>query len=271
MHLESEQDIAGASRAAECVVQTHQQLAEWLKPGLTLEEIDIQVGSILEALDSRSAFIGYKARPHPPFPSHACLSPNDCVVHGTHDLTTTPIKEGDLLSVDIGVVHDGWIGDAAWTYAISGTDEQGRALMDAGKESLASGIKAMQPGRPLMDWAKAVENHAEGECGFKLIRGLGGHGYGRKLHGPPFISNVTPRHPGEWADAFSTFKPGLLVAVEPMLSISASEVRSNGRKWPLYTSDGSLSVHYEADILITEDGPRNLTAGLFDLPDVVGN
>ena len=271
MHLASKQEVGSAAKAAECVVQTHERLAEWLQPGQTLAQIDAYVAQILEELDCKSAFLGYRARPHPPFPSHACLSPNECVVHGTHDLTEEPIKEGDLLSVDIGVTHDGWIGDAAWTYAICGTDEKGLALMEAGKQSLALGIEAMQPGKPLLDWARAVESHAEGECGFKLIRGLGGHGYGRKLHGPPFISNVVPQYPGEWADAFTTFKDGLLVAVEPMLSFTSSQVRSEGRKWPLYTGDGSLSVHYEADILITADGPCNLTAGLFELPDVVGN
>lgn len=271
MHLASEQEIGSAAKAAECVVQTHQRLAEWLQPAQTLAQIDHYIAGILSELECTSAFLGYRARPHPPFPSHACLSPNACVVHGTHDLTETPIAEGDLLSIDIGVSHEGWIGDAAWTYAICGTDEQGNALMQAGKGALAAGIEAMQPGRPLLDWARAVENHAETTCGFKLIRGLGGHGYGRELHGPPFISNVVPRHPGEWADAFTTFKPGLLVAVEPMLSLTTSEIRSNGREWPLFTADDSLSVHYEADILITADGPCNFTEGLFELPDVVGN
>lgn len=270
MHLSSDKDVQSAARAADCVVQTHQRLAEWLQPGYTLAQIDEYIAGILADLNCKSAFIGYRAKPHPAFPSHACLSPNECVVHGTHNFTDAPIQEGDLLSVDIGVTHHGWIGDAAWTYAICGTDEQGHALMDAGKMSLARGIEAMQPGKPLLDWARAVQTHAEDECGFKLIRGLGGHGYGRTLHGPPFISNVVPSHPGEWSDAFSTFKPGLLVAVEPMLSLTSSQIRSNGREWPLFTSDDSLSVHYEADVLITEDGPCNLTAKLFDLPDVVG-
>jgi len=269
MHLNSKADRDGAVAAAERTVEIHRRLVDWLRPGQTLAEIDEFVARSLEQLDSRSAFLGYKAKPHPRFPSHACLSRNECVVHGTHDMDREPIVEGDLISIDIGVMHQGWIGDAAWTYAITEADEQALALMQAGRNCLARGIDAMQPGRPLLDWARAVQKHAEDECGFKLIRGLGGHGYGRTLHGPPFISNVVPKHPSEWADAFNPFKPGMLVAVEPMLSIGSDSVRSEGRGWPLFSSDHSLSVHYESDVLITEDGPVNLTAGLFELPDVV--
>ena len=271
MLLASPKDISGATRAAECVVKTHQRLVEWLAAGQTLAEIDTFVADCLADLGARSAFIGYRSRPHPAFPSHACLSVNDCVVHGTHDMTTEPIKDGDIVSIDIGSLLDGWIGDAAWTYAIGGADQVALDLMDAGRNSLRRGIDAMQPGRPLLDWARAGHDYVEKERGFKLIRGLGGHGYGRELHGPPFISNVMPRHPGEWPDAFTPFKPGLLVAVEPMLSVSSSDISTHRKEWPIYTADRSLSVHYEADIMITEEGPVNLTAELFDLPTIVGN
>ncbi|MDG2030217.1 MAG: type I methionyl aminopeptidase [Phycisphaerales bacterium] len=270
MLVATPEDIQGATRAAECVVRTHERLVEWLKPGQTLAEIDDFVAACLDDLGARSAFIGYRSRPHPAFPSHACLSLNECVVHGTHDMSTVPTTEGDILSIDIGSLLDGWIGDAAWTYAIGGAEQLGLDLMDAGKNSLRLGIEAMQPGRPLLDWARTVHDYVEKDRGFKLIRGLGGHGYGRKLHGPPFISNVMPKHPGEWPDAFTTFKPGLLVAVEPMLSVSTSDISSHRKTWPIYTDDGSLSVHYESDILITENGPLNLTADLFNLPDIVG-
>ena len=270
MIITADQDVAGATAAADCVVKTHQRIIEFLRAGLTLAEIDAEIGRILNSLDSISAFLGYRVRGHPPFPSHACLSVNECIVHGTHDMTDEPLQPGDLISIDIGTKHKGWIGDAAWTYAIGGAEQLGLDLMDAGKNSLRLGIEAMQPGRPLLDWARAVHDYVEKERGFKLIRGLGGHGYGKQLHGPPFISNVMPNHPGEWPDAFTTFKPGLLVAVEPMLSVSTSSIPSHRKAWPIYTDDGSLSVHYESDILITEDGPLNLTADLFNLPDIVG-
>jgi methionyl aminopeptidase len=270
MVLTAERDIEGAALAAQKVVRTHERLVEFLKAGQTLAEIDAFVAKTLADLGCRSAFLGYKVRGHPPFPSHACLSPNEWVVHGTHDMTTRPIEPGDILSLDIGVKHNGWIGDAAWTYAIEGTDDLGRSLMRCGRESLRRGLAAIRPGRPLMDWAKTVQHFVERECGYHLVRGLGGHGYGRDLHGPPFISNVVPSYPGEWPDAWKPFTPGMLFAVEPMIAVGTTEITSDGRAWPIRTADGSLSVHYEADVLVTTDGIRDLTDGMQSLPDVVG-
>ncbi|HIB01705.1 MAG TPA: M24 family metallopeptidase, partial [Phycisphaerales bacterium] len=107
--------------------------------------------------------------------------------------------------------------------------------------------------------------------GFHLIRGLGGHGYGKSLHAPPFISNVVPAHPSEWPDAWRTFEEGMLVAVEPMLAVGTGEIENARGSWPIYSADHSMSVHYEADILIGADGPIDLTEGLHDLPYIVGN
>ncbi len=98
----------------------------------------------------------------------------------------------------------------------------------------------------------------------------GGHGYGRKLHGPPFISNVVPDHPHEWPDAWGKAQPGLLIAVEPMLGVGTGHTAQDPRQWPIFTADGSLSCHYEHDVLITADGADILTAGLTQLPDIVG-
>lgn len=270
MIVTSPKDIELAAAAAERVVETHRRLVTFLRAGQTLAEIDAFVGDTLASLDAKSAFLGYRIRGHPPFPSHACLSPNDCVVHGTHDMTSRPIARGDIVSIDIGVKYQGWIGDAAWTYAIEDARPEALALMKCGRESLRRGLAAIKPGRPLIDWARAVQTYVETTCRFCLVRGLGGHGYGRELHGPPFIANVVPSYPGEWPDAWKPFTPGMLFAVEPMLTISSTETRVNGREWPIYSADRSLAVHYEADVLVTDDGIRDLTAGLNELPDIVG-
>ena len=111
MVVTAQRDIQGARTAAQCVVEVHRRLADFLAPGQTLARIDRFVAGALADLDSRSAFLHYRMRSHPPFPSHACLSLNDCIVHGTHDMSPEPIRAGDVLSVDIGVVRDGWIGD----------------------------------------------------------------------------------------------------------------------------------------------------------------
>lgn len=270
MVVTAERDIDAALDAAQCVVRVHERLVDFLQAGQTLAQVDEFVAETLAGLDCRSAFLKYRMRGHPPFPSHACLSLNACVVHGTHDLTEAPLAPGDILSVDIGVVHHGWIGDAAWTYAIESASDEALRLMRCGRESLARGIDTMRAGRPLVDWAKAVQSYVETECGYHLVRGLGGHGYGKQLHGPPFISNVVPRSAQEWPDAWKQFQPGMLLAVEPMLAIGSAEIISEGRQWPIFTADDSLSVHYEANVLITSDGPRELSDGLSDLPDIVG-
>lgn len=271
MLIRTESDTQGARLAARQVVEIHQDLVDFLRPGLTLAAIDCFIAEALRSRGSRSAFLRYQASGLPPFPSHSCLSVNACIVHGTHTMTEQALEPGDLLSVDIGVVHRGWIGDAAWTYAIAHADPTARRLMQCGREALRRGVAAMQPGRPLVDWARAVQAHAEAECGFHLVRNLGGHGYGRTLHDSPFISNVVPRNRAEWPDAWTTFKPGMLLAVEPMIAVGTPETFSEPRGWPIFTGDRSLSVHYEADVLITEEGPCDLTEGLADLPEIVGD
>jgi methionyl aminopeptidase len=263
-------EIALAAAAADRVVQVHHHLARFIRIGHTLAQIDAEVARLLEALGCRSCFHRYKVGKCPPFPSQACLSVNDCVVHGTAGSLTRPLREGDLLKIDIGVTANGWIGDAAWTYSLGPPSPTVARLMQAGKESLARGVKRLVPQNLWLAWAEEVQGCVEREYGFHLIRGLGGHGYGRRLHAPPYVSNVVPRYPGEWPEATQRCAPGTLVAVEPMIAQTTGEIRQNPREWPVYSADGSMSVHYEHDVLITDDEPRVLTAGLTDLPDVVG-
>lgn len=266
----SSADTDLAYAAAQAVVRTHERLAEYVRAGRTLAEIDARVGSVLRELGVRSCFLGYKPSGMPPFPNHACLSVNDCVVHGMSTTLARPLERGDVFKLDIGVWHKGFVGDAAWTYSIGEPEPRARALMDAGKESLRRGVEQLRPGNTYAHWARAVQSYVEGERGYRLVRGLGGHGIGRSLHGPPYVSNVLPSYPGEWPDAQTPCAPGTLVAVEPMLAETTGEVRHARRSWPIFTADGSLSVHYEHDVLITEDGPRVLSEGMERLPDVLG-
>lgn len=259
-----------AYEAAQKVVEIHRRLVEFLEVGLTLARIDVFVGKCLDDLKCRSCFRGYRPGGLPPFPSNACLSVNDCIVHGTAGYYEPGLRPGDVLKIDIGVLYHGWIGDAAWTYVFGEPEPGIRRLLDAGKESLRLGIEQLRPGKTYKSWAKAVQEHVEGECGFHLVRGLGGHGYGRKLHTPPFVSNVLPTYPGEWPDADRPCEPGVLVAVEPMIAIGTEKTAQAPNSWPIFTADGSLASHHEHDVLITEHGPRVLTEGLDDLPDVIG-
>jgi len=263
-------DADAAHAAAQRVVEIHRELAPYLRPGLTLADIDRKVSDLLASMRCKSCFYGYRAGGQmPPFPSQACLSVNECVVHGTAGYYTPPLKKGDVLKIDIGVMYQGWVGDAAWTYVFGEPTPEVRRLMDAGKRSLAEGVKALRVGRPLLDWAATVERIVEREAGLHLVRGLGGHGYGRKLHTPPHVSNNTPRSPNDWTDAHVPCPAGMLVAVEPMIAVGTGETLQHGNTWPIFTADGSMSVHYEHDVLVTESGPRILTDGLQDVPDVV--
>lgn len=269
----AEADLAYA--AAQRVVETHRRLAALLRPGLTLAQIDQSAAQILESLDCRSAFLGYRAGRLPPFPSHACLSVNECVVHGTAGYYTQPLKTGDVLKIDIGVIHKGWIGDAAWTYVFGEPSKAVEKLCRAGKESLSKGVQQLKPGNTLLAWAKTVQGVVEKEHGLHLVRGLGGHGYrgvenGKpRLHAPPYVANTVPTFPGEWSDANQACTPGMLIAVEPMIAIGTGETAQQKNQWPVFSRDGSLTAHYEHDVLITESGPKVLTEGLEEVRDVI--
>jgi methionyl aminopeptidase len=267
--IRSKTDVDAAYAAAQKVVEVHHRLADLLAMGQTLAEIDGFVLKTLQDLGCVSCFHKYRPGNLPPFPSQACLSVNACVVHGTAGYTSEPMKAGDILKIDIGVKYKGWIGDAAWTYVFGAMNDETKRLTDSGKESLAEGIKELRPGNTYMDWAKRVQDIVENKYGFHMIRGLGGHGYGRKLHAPPWISNVVPSYPGEWPDGFKPCEPGTLVAVEPMIGVGTGEIFQKHKDWPIYTKDRSMSVHYEHDVLITENGPRILTEGLESVTDVI--
>jgi methionyl aminopeptidase len=265
----AELDVQAAYEAAQRVVSTHQRVAEFLRRGQTLAEIDLFVARTLADLKCKSCFLGYRVGRSPAFPSHACLSLNDCVVHGTAGYTRKPIAEGDVLKIDIGVTYKGWIGDAAWTYSIGQPTELVARLMACGKESLRRGVETLRPGNTYRAWAQAVQGHVERECGFHLVRGLGGHGYGKKLHAPPYVSNTMPDRTGDWTDVNTACEVGTLVAVEPMIAVGTGQTKQSRGEWPVMVADGSMSVHYEHDVLIAEDGPRVLTHGLEDLQDII--
>lgn len=269
----SNRDIGSARAAARIVVDTHFKLSTWLRPGLTLPQIDAFVAKTLDERGAQSCFRGYAQRGKPRFPSHACLSVNDCIVHGTAGYYLPAMKVGDVLKIDIGVRFEGWVGDAGWTYVFGEMSPLVKRLTDCGKKALSLGVLQLQPGKPYLNWASHVQACVETKppegFGFHLVRGLGGHGYGRDLHAPPFISNTVPTRIDEWPDAYEMAKPGTLLAVEPMVGAGTGMTREKKGEWPIFTQDGSLAVHYEHDVLIGDNGPIILTDGLQEVPDVI--
>lgn len=266
-------EVALAYEAAQKVVEVHRHISKFARVGMTLAQIDAEAARVMQSIGVASCFIRYKQGRVPPFPSHTCLSLNDCVVHGHVGYPTNDaaLKPGDLFKLDVGVFHRGWVGDAAWSYSVGEPSAGNRRLMQCGKDALARGLKKLQPGGMWIEWAKEVQGCVEKEYGYKCVRGLGGHGIGLKqLHGPPFVSNVAPSFDGEWREAYQRIAPGTLVAVEPMIAVGTGTHLARGNGWPQVSADGSMTVHYEADVLITESGPRDLTEGMTDLPDVIG-
>lgn len=273
--------------AAQRVVDAHRHLSGFIRIGMTLAQIDAEVARVLRAMGCESCFYRYSPPRSglPPFPNHACLSVNECVVHGTSVYHTEPLHPGDLLKIDIGVFCQRMVGDAAWTYSIGEPAPEVRRLMDVGKESLRRGLAALNSGMRWRDWAAEVERCVEREAGYKLVSGLGGHGYGKgRLHGAPYVANTLEPY---WDDRDKECRPGTLVALEPMIAVGTRDnitglehLRATGRmvpthmeklqRWPIISADGSLTVHYEADVLVLEDGIRDLTSGLADVNDVVG-
>lgn len=281
--VRTEREIAGARSAAQKVVEVHRRLSGFLEAGQTLARIDAFVARTLEELGCRSCFHGYQVRGHPRFPSHACLSVNECIVHGTAGYLAAPLRAGDVLKIDIGVFFEGWVGDAAWTYVFGTPSEVVSRLMRAGKESLSEGVRTLRPGARLMEWAETVQDVVEKRHGLRCIENWGGHGYGRTLHGSPHLLNHRPLSAGSWPEGEQRWRPGQLVAVEPMISVAtgATFQRPIGRltDWPVFVAeraDGRVltaqerqSVHYEHDVLIGEEGPIVLTDGLQDVKDVI--
>lgn len=258
-----------ARDAGQAVVETHRRLSDWLRIGVTLPEIDAFVAKTLDDLGGESCFRGYKVPGSPPFPSHACLSVNECVVHGTAGYYDQPLVAGDVLKIDIGIRREGWIGDAAWTYVFGEKTEEVARLTDVGRESIRRGVEKLRGGSPVLDWSRAVQEYVEDESGFHLVEGLGGHGYGRELHMPPYIPNSVPSSKRERIEAQTILEPGMLLAVEPMIAVGTGRIVQKRKQWPIYIADGSQCVHYEHDVLVTAGDPKVLTEGLDEIDDLI--
>jgi methionyl aminopeptidase len=188
---------------------------------------------------------GYKG-----YPAALCISPNAMVVHGIP--TDYRAREGDLVSIDLGVTLDGFVADSAYTFPVGEVDQKAQRLLEVGQEALAAGIDQARPGNRLSDISHAVQTVTE-EAGFSVVRSLVGHGVGRAYHEDPQIPNFGP--PGRGP----LLTEGMTLAIEPMINAGAPDVYLHEDEWSISTADDSLSVHFEHTVAITETGPRILT------------
>jgi len=238
-------EIDKMARAGEILVRTMDLLAAKIRPGVTTGDLDQAAERFIRSQGATPAFKGYRG-----FPGSICASPNDMVVHGIPG--RFKLSRGDILSVDIGVVYDGWVADAARTFAVGEVSPVAAKLLDVTRESLFKAVEQCRPGNHLGDIGAAVQQHVEAG-GFSVVRSLVGHGIGREMHEEPQIPNYGT--PGKGV----LLEPGMVLAVEPMTTAGRHMVRMGDDGWAIYAQDGSLTAHFEFTIAVTEDGPRILT------------
>ena len=219
---------------------------EAVKPGIFTYEIDTIVRKYIEKQGAKPSFLGYGG-----FPASACISVNSVVIHGI-PAKTAVLKEGDIVSIDVGAYYRGFHGDNAYTFPCGKISENAQRLLDATKESLYEGIKQAQAQNRIGDIGSAVQEYVEARS-YSVVRNYTGHGVGAKLHEDPSVPNYGTRGRG--------FKllPGMTIAIEPMVNEGTHHTRVLGDKWTVVTLDGKLSAHFEHTVAITPDGPRILT------------
>lgn len=215
------------------------------RPGVSTRELDEAAEKFIRSQGAEPAFKGYRG-----FPGSICASPNSMVVHGIPG--PYELKRGDVLSVDVGVIKDGWVADAARTLPIGSIDPEAERLLDVTRASLFAGVEQMRTGNHLGDVSAAIQRAVEIE-GFSIIRTLVGHGIGREMHEDPQVPNFG--EPGQGPE----LEEGTVLAIEPMVNAGGPLVRMGDDGWSVYSQDGSLAAHFEFTVAVTAEGPRILT------------
>lgn len=241
----SPREIELMRRAGEIVALAHQAVAKAIKPGMTTRQIDAIVEKVILENQASPSFKGYGG-----FPAATCTSVNNTLVHGIPD--DTVLKEGDIISVDIGANYKGYHGDSAWTYAVGSISAQAQHLMDVTRDSLFEGLKAVKPGAYLSDVSNAIGEYVY-SFGYSVPFEYTGHGIGSKLHEDPPIPNYGPSGKGP------ILKVGMTLAIEPMVHIGKPYTKVMADEWTVKTKDGSLAAHYEHTIVVTATGYEILT------------
>lgn len=222
------------------------EVSSMIQPGLTTREIDQFAAERIRSHGARSAFLGYRG-----YPCHVCISVNEEVVHGLAG--NRRLGFGDVISLDVGVLYNGFVGDNARTVAVGGCEASAQALLDVTEQSLYEGIAQATPGNRVADISRAVQQYVE-RHGFSVVREFVGHGVGRSVHEAPEVPNfVDDRKPSP------KLRPGMTLAIEPMVNAGKAAVKMLNDGWTVVAADGSLSAHFEHTILVTTGEPVILT------------
>lgn len=245
IYIKSPQEIELMREAGKIVANAHKLMKEAVRPGITTKELDEIVEEYILKSGAKPAFKGYGG-----FPASICASINHEVVHGIPGLKK--LKDGDIISIDIGSLYKGYYGDSAKTYAVGSISEKAEKLIEVTRESFYEGIKFAKLGYRLSDISHAIQTHVEKE-GFSVVRDYVGHGIGRNMHEEPQIPNYGP--PGRGP----RLEEGMVLAIEPMINIGTYQVKLLSDDWTVVTLDGEYSAHYEHTIAITDGEPEILT------------
>lgn len=244
--IKTEAEIGKMLRSGEILRQVHDHIRPLVVAGASTMDLEIAANAKIDSFGAKAAFKGYHG-----FPAALCTSLNDQVVHGMPSVKTI-LKDGDILSIDCGVVVDGFYSDCAVTYAIGKPSAKIRKLLDVTEASLYAAIEKAVPGGRLFDISAAVQDMCEGE-GFGVVREFVGHGIGKTMHEDPQVPNYGNAGKGP------RLKVGMVLAIEPMINAGKAEVKVLKDGWTAVTVDGSYSAHFEHTVAITKDGPVILT------------
>jgi methionyl aminopeptidase len=243
--VKTPEQIAKMAAAGAIQARCLRMLRSKCRPGVTTADLDVAAERFIASQGSVAAFKGYRG-----FPGSICASPNSMVVHGIPG--PYQLRGGDILSIDVGVIHDGWVADAAITVPVGPVGATARRLLETTQEALFAGADQARAGNHLGDISHAIQRRVESE-GLSIIRTLVGHGIGRDMHEDPQIPNYG--EPGRGPE----LEPGMVLAIEPMVNAGTHRVRVGDDNWAVYSEDGSLAAHFEFTVAVTDDGPRILT------------
>lgn len=243
--IKSKREIELLKIAGNIVYQTHQYLKPYIKEGITTKELDKLAEDFIKSKDATPSFKGYEG-----FPSTLCTSINSEVVHGFP--SDRKLKNGDIISIDIGACYKGYHGDSAWTYTVGEVDDKSKQLLEDTEKSLYVGLKQVKPGNRIGDIGYAIEEYAH-KHNLGVVKELCGHGVGTSVHEDPEVPNYGIPNTGP------RLKEGMVIAVEPMLTLGSPRVFLHDNNWTVDTQDGSLSAHFEHTVVVTKDGYQILT------------
>lgn len=243
--LKSKDEIEKMAAAGAVVARVLNEMEAAIQRGVTTRQLDEIAERTIRGAGGTPTFKGYRG-----FPASICASPNAMVVHGIPG--DYAVADGDILSVDVGVTLEGFVGDSAWTFVVGDIPQRTKQLLETCEKALAAGIEQARPGNHVGDISAAVQRVTE-DAGFAVIRTLVGHGVGREMHEDPQVPNFGEPSSG------SELREGMTIAIEPMITAGTHEIVLADDEWSISTADGSMSAHFEHTVAITDQGPRILT------------